>query len=524
MARSLTRTQKAALNTTLSAIAEVVSLACGLILPRLILRNYGSAYNAVTASAKQILSSVSILTVGVAGATRVALYKSLAAKDTEKTSGIIWATERYMRKVGYVLLALVVLLTIFYPLVKDTGHSWIEVAPLVLAAGVSAAGRYFFATPYNALVSADQSVYIFKIFLIIADILNVILSVILIKAGCSIQVVKFGSSIILLLNPLLRAIFVRKHYKLDRKVKPDPSALTNRREVMAHSIANIVHEHTDIIVLNIFCDIEIVSVYTTYNLVMKMLKRTQQVFTAGTEAVYGDMWTKGEVDKIRTNLGYYEYIISFFVSTVFATAIVMILPFISLYTKGVHDAEYLLPSYAVVIIAAQAFYSFRTPYLTLVQGVGHYRQTRNGAIAEAIINLALSVILVQFIGIVGVAVGTLAANIFRTVQYALYIDNHLIPRGKMVFVKRILWAVANSLITVAIFLKPAAQFAYNGWLAWVVTAIVVTIASFAIAVLSSLIFYRKDMRAAIGIVKRSLLRKARRKPKSVEKKDEGTSC
>ena len=257
---------------------------------------------------------------------------------------------------------------------------------------------------------------------------------------------------------------------------------------------------------------------------MKMLKRTQQVFTAGTEAVYGDMWAKGEVDKIRTNLGYYEYIISFFVSTVFATAIVMILPFISLYTKGVHDAEYLLPSYAVVIIAAQAFYSFRTPYLTLVQGVGHYRQTRNGAIAEAIINLALSVILVQFIGIVGVAVGTLAANIFRTVQYALYIDNHLIPRGKMVFVKRILWAVANSLITVAIFLKPAAQFAYKGWLAWVVTAIVVTIASFAIAVLSSLIFYRKDMRAAIGIVKRSLLRKARRKPKSVEKKDEGTSC
>ena len=180
MAKEKSRTQKAALNTSLSALAEVVALVCGLILPRLILRNYGSAYNGITSSAKQLLSAISILTVGIAGTTRVALYKSLAANDIEKTSGIIWATEKYMRKVGYALLALVVILTIFYPMLVDTGYSWIEVAPLIIAAGISASGRYFFATPYNALISADQSIYIFKIFLIATDILNVILSVVLI--------------------------------------------------------------------------------------------------------------------------------------------------------------------------------------------------------------------------------------------------------------------------------------------------------------------------------------------------------
>lgn len=499
-----TRTQKAALNTSTAAVAEIVSLACGLILPRLILRNYGSAYNGITSSAKQFLSAVSILTIGISGTTRVALYKSLAAHDVEKTSGIIWATEKYMHKVGYALLGLMAVLTVFYPMVVDTGYSWIEVAPLIIAAGISASGRYFFGTAYNALISADQSIYIFKVFLIVTDILNVLLSVLLIKLGCSIQVVKLSCSFILLMNPVLRSIYVRRKYRLDRRVKPDNSALSLRHEVMAHSIANIVHDHTDIIVLTVFCDVKIVSVYTVYNLVMKMLKKTQEVFTSGTEAIFGNMWARGEKEKIRQSLGQYEYIITAFISVFFSTTLVLILPFISLYTKGVHDTNYLLPAYAVVITIAQAFFSLRTPYLTLVQGVGHYKQTRNGAIAEAAINMILSIILVQFVGIVGVAIGTLAANVFRSVQYAVYIDNHIVKRGKLVFVKKILWAALNIAIVFFAADLLIRRIAVGGWLTWILCGIGVTSFSCAVTFLSSWIFYRKDMFSAVGIARRAL--------------------
>jgi len=499
-----TRTQKAALNTATAAVSEVVQVVCSLILPRLILANFGSAYNGITNSARQFLSAVSILTVGVAGSTRVALYRSLEAKDKQRTSAIVRATELYMHKVGLVLLGLIAVLTVAYPLLVDTGYSWIEVAPLIVAAGVSASGRYFFGTTYSALLSADQSVYISNIFLITANIMNVVVSVILIRMGASIQVVKLCASVVLLMSPLLRAIYVRKRYELDRRVAPERSALTMRRDAMAHSIANIVHDHTDIVVLTIFCNVRIVSVYTVYNLVMGALKRTQQVFTSGTEAIFGNMWVKGETDKIRRSLGYYEYIISTFASVVFSTALVMILPFISLYTKGVHDVEYLLPTYAAVITVAQMFFSFRTPYLTLVQGVGHYKQTKKGAYAEAAINLILSVTLVQFIGIVGVAVGTLAANIFRTLQYAIYADNHIIKRGKTVFAGRILWACANIAVIYFICSRTAAQFAYSGWLAWVMTAAVVTAIGAAITVASSFVFYRGDMKAVFQLALRSI--------------------
>lgn len=506
-----TRTQKAALNTVTGLISEVVQLICTFALSRLVLAHFGSAYNGITMSVKQLLSTIYIFTVGVSGATRVALYKSLAAKDDHQTSRIVKATQKYMHKVGFILLGMIVLLTIFYPMVVDTGYSWIEVAPLIIAAGVSATARYYFGVPYLALLVADQSAYVYNIFFSVANVLNVIVSLILIRLGFNVQVVKLVSSFVLAMNPILRAVYVHRKYKLERHCEPDNSALSMRKDTMAHSIANIVHDNTDMIVLTIFCNVKIVSVYTVYNLVLSALKRMQRVFTSGTEAVYGDMWVKKEYDKIRVNLGYYEYIIAMFSSIVFPTTMVMILPFISLYTKNVHDVEYILPVYALVIVLAHLFFCFRTPYMLLVQGVGQYKETKKGAYAEAAINLILSVVLVQFMGIVGVAIGTLAANLFRTVQYAVYIDNHIVKRGKMVFIARILWALGNSAAIYFASNRLVEKFAYNGWMNWVITAVIVTAFSTALSLLSSLIFYRSDLKGCTNMLKRVVKRRGRRK-------------
>ena len=504
MARQRTKVQKAALNTAFAALSEFVQVACGLILPRIILARFGSAYNGITSSVQQLFSAVSILTVGISGTTRVALYRPLADHDIEKTSSIIKATELYMRKVGTALLGMLALLIAVYPAAVETGYTWADVAPLILAAGISALGTYYFGTAYNALLIADQNIYISRIFLIIANILNVLISIFLIRRGYNIQTVKLISSLVLVMSPVLRALYVRKKYRLNSSCEPDHSALSMRKDVMAHSIASIVHDHTDTLVLTIFCNVRIVSVYTVYNLVMSVLKKTRTIFTTGSEGLFGELWAKGEISGIKKSLEYYEFIVAVFVSVVFSTAMVMILPFISLYTKGVHDVEYMLPAYAVTIIIAHMFYSFRTPYQTLVQGAGHYRQTRNGAYMEAGINLCVSVILVQFMGIVGTAVGTLAANLFRTIQYALYIEDNIISRGKKVFLYRIIWALGNVLAITAITYGTASRYAYEGWVSWAVTAVIVTITGTILTILSSLVFYRKDMKSFTDMIKKGL--------------------
>ena len=54
------RTKKAVINTMTSIIAEIVSIICGLILPRLILGAFGSSYNGITSSITQFLSCIGL--------------------------------------------------------------------------------------------------------------------------------------------------------------------------------------------------------------------------------------------------------------------------------------------------------------------------------------------------------------------------------------------------------------------------------------------------------------------------------
>lgn len=491
--RIQSRSKKATFNILSMAISEVAAMLSSLVLPRLILTHYGSAYNGIASAAAQFLSLISILTLGVTAATRVALYKSLAANDSQGTSSIVRATELYMRKIALVLMAYIIGLSVLYPVIVNTGFSFFDVAILIFVTGLSSFAEYYFGITYRTLLLADQSVYISNIFNTIATLLSLGVAVILIHLKCSFQIVKLSTALIHVLKLVLQNRYVATHYKLDKTIKPDMSALKGRKDAMAHALANIVHDNTDMVVLTLFTDVKIVSVYTVYNIVMNALKKVQLILNSGTEPLFGNMWAKGENDRLKSTLDFYEFISVMFCSIVFSTTLITILSFVKIYTRGVTDVEYIRPMYAVVISLATAIQIIRTPYVSFIGGIGHYKQTKKAAIIEAATNIGLSVVLVNFIGIVGVAIGTLAANLIRTLHYGFYIDNHVIKRGKWSFIGKIIWALSNIAVLYIAYTFTFKDIIIEGWFAWLVFAACAFLISSIFTVLSSFVFYKKDL-------------------------------
>ena len=506
------RAKKATLNISTFASYEIATMISGLILPRFILKYFGSTYNGITSSAAQFLSMISVLTLGVTASTRVALYRSLADHDIKKTSSIIAATELYMRKVARILGIYIVVLAAVYPLIiKKTTVPYWEVAALILIVGMSSFAEYFFGITYRTFLLADQSVYISNIFSCIAVILNIVVSIILIVSGFSIQVVKLGSATVFVLRPLLQNLYVRKKYKLIRNCEPDMSALNRRGDAMMHALANIVHDNTDIIVLTLFTDVLTISVYSVYNMIMMSLKKIQSVFTTGTEPIFGSMWANGEKEKIGRNLSVFEFFANSFNAVAFGTAMVMVLSFLKLYIpSNVKDVNYIRPAYAVVISLAFATQGMRVPYLALVQGIGHYKQTKHAAIAEAVINITVSVVLVNIIGLVGVAVGTLVANVYRTFQYAYYIDKNVVHRKGLVYLRKFVWA----LLCIAAIVIPGGyvvqKIAISGWLMWIAVAVAVGVYSVIVVSATAALLWRADFKYAFKVAKAMLNRRRKK--------------
>lgn len=499
------RSRKALRNTVSALAYEFVALVCGLILPRLILTNFGSSYNGITSSITQFLNCIALLRAGVAGVTRAALYKPLANNDTDKINAIVNATQHFMQRIARIFAVSLLVFACVYPLlVKD--FDWLFSFTLVLILGISSFAQYYFGITYQLLLEADQNQWVFSIGKVFPTILNVIIAAILIKCGSSIHVVKLGSAIAFSINPIFINIYSKRHYRLNSKIPPDNTSIKQRWDAFGQSVAGFVNNNTDIMVLTIFANIKEVSVYTVYNYVIANLRLVIETFSSSFGVAFGNMIAKNEEETIRENLRLFELILFGICSVVYTTAIVMIVPFAKLYTHGVTDVEYGRPLFAFLITFAGSFACFRIPYQAIIESAGHFKQTRNAAFAEAIMNIIISIIMVIKYGLVGVAIGTLIATIFRTTQYALYLSKNLVKRSPMVYFCHV---GLNILIMMVswVFTNTVLKFGTETVALWILKSVLVFGFSTITSVLLHYALYRKDFHLLILKCKRMLFKK-----------------
>ena len=500
------RGRKAAINSFFYLLEEVVSVICGFILPRLILSAFGSKYNGLTTSITQFLGAAVLLRSGLGGATRAALYKPLAEHDNYKLSAIVNATDKYMKRIGMILAGIILLFASLYPVFVKNEFGWLFTFTLFLIIGVSTFAESFFGITYLIVLQSDQKVWISSLMKIVCNILNTAFAAILILKGSSIHIVKSASAIVYVLYPIVLGIYVRHKYSIDKTITPDTSAISQRWDAFWHQVAVFVMNNTDVMVLTIFTNMLEVSVYSVYNMITRGLRRVIIAFSGGQEAAYGNMIAKKQYDILRENVSVMEVIMYTFSTVIYTTAALLIVDFVNLYTKCIHDVDYIRPLFAYVMILSQFFNGVRLPYQLVVQAAGHFKQTRNAVIIEPILNIVLSVIFVFKFGLVGVAVGTLAATVYKTVVFSRYMRKNIVKRDWSITLKRCFISFAEcGLIILAVYLLRLES--PVDYLHWVLNAIIVLCISFAIVAGGSLLFFKKDTLLAIKKLKNIFNRK-----------------
>lgn len=510
----MSRGEKAAYNMITSAMSQIVSMVSAFILPRLIMTSFGSAYNGITASVTQFISIVAILRSGIGGATRVALYKALANNDNVQVSATIKATEKFMRKIALIFVGFIVVFSCAYPLLVKDEFDWLFSATLVLIISISTFVQYYYGITYQFLLQADQREYVTTLIDMGAVVLNVFLSVVLIKSGVGIHGVKLGSSFAFSIVPIILHIYCKKHYHIINDVNPDFSAISQRWDAFYHQLAAFVHNNTDITLLTIFSSQKIISVYTTYYLVGNGIKRIVLTFASGIEAAFGDIIARKETQTLQNNLKLYETMIHIISCILFGAALVLVTPFVKVYTLGVTDVNYTRYAFGYLVIISEMLYCLRSPYESIVNAAGHFKQTKKFAFIEAGLNLLISITLVWKYDLIGVVIGTTVAITFRIITFGAYAEREIINRPVFEGIKRFFVSGITIILIFCISrLVPIGDMA--SYSKWVIYAIPVTILSFMVTTVINLGFYKEETMATlkriIGIGKRILRKNAKKR-------------
>ncbi len=486
----MSRIGKLKWNTISSLILQLTTLVCGFILPRLILGKYGSEVNGLVNSITQFLHVIAFLDLGVGAVVQSSLYKPLAIKDNDQISRIVRSANRFFSKIAIILSVYILCLVIVYPfLIDDFDH--VYTGSLILAIGISAFSQYYFGVSDRLLLVSDQRGYIQYFAQTGTLILNTIICAILIKIGLSIHFVKLTTSIIYILRPVLLRVYVKRHYSINKRIELKGEPISQKWNGMAQHIASVVLDQTDVITLTVFSSLANVSVYSVYHLVIYGVKNLFMSLTNGIQALMGEYLAIKDKEKLMSLFDWTEWLIHTGTTLIFGCTGVLIVPFVMVYTRGINDANYIVPLFSLLITIAHAGHCLRLPYNLLILAAGHYRQTQSNYIIAALLNICISIITVKFYGLIGVAIGTLIAMAYQTIWMAFYDSRNILNCSLLSFAKHV--AVDILTVFIAALLTNRIQLRDVTYRDWILQAVIVFMIWTVVCAFINFVFYREKM-------------------------------
>ena len=425
-------------NTLWSVVQHIVIVLCGLILPREILAHYGSEMNGMAHSISQFLSYTVLLEIGIGAVIPAALYAPLASGDNHRISAILSSGHKVYRRIGLICIAYVIVLTALFPSLSGISAAGL----LVVALGINRIASYMAGQPERLLIISDQRGYFVYILAAVSQIVNTAVQVLLIRMGYPLYVVKTAGTLVGFVQIAFIVLYARRHYEIDRKVQYTEEPIPQKWNGVAQHVAYFVLENTDIILLTLFSSFQEISVYSVYFMVISGIRQIFFSVTYSVQPKLGELQVRADKNELQRFFASFERWIHIATVVSFGCLGLFLVPFVQVYTEGIVDADYVRSLFALLLTLAYGFQSIRDPYDKLILASGHFRQTQKNYIIAAVMNFGISIVAVQFWGLEGVAVGTLAAMAYQAVYMALYDTRVLLKRPYKVLLQNVVLDLA----------------------------------------------------------------------------------
>ena len=295
-------------------------------------------------------------------------------------------------------------------------------------------------------------------------------------------------------------VYVHKHYKIDKKIKIIEEPIKQKWNGFSQHLASVICQNIDVVVLTMCSSLKNVSIYSVYYSITNGVEQIIMTAATGLEALFGNMIAKGEQEKLLKIFNAVEWIVHTGVTFVFTIAVITIVPFISVYTRGITDANYIAPLFGMLLVVAYGTECLRVPYFRVIKAAGHFKETQNGAFISAGLNIVITVTLVFKLGLVGVALGTLVAMLYHTCYFVWYLKKNILNRSVKYFVKYVITDIVVAVVSY--WLTKNLTMSVESYLAWVMLAMEVTIIVLLVTAIVNVLIYREQVKNVFALLKK----------------------
>lgn len=489
-------------NIILSFGSQFIILLLGFIIPRVILKNYNSDTNGLINTITQIFTYVALLEAGIAQSTTNSLYKYIQKEkiDKENVSKIISASHYSFKRASMCYGIIIIILAIVLPFMLKTELDYFTVAFYIFFEGITSLTSFYFVQKWNSLLLVDGKNYIIQTIELIVKVLGYGSKIILSLFGINIVFIQIFFFIISIVKVVIYKKYITKHYDwIEIKKEYKNIKLEDKNSYIVSELAWTVFSSTDLIVLSIFCSTKLSSIYSIYNMVFLALSTLLNSIFNSMKYMLGQTY----YDNKQEYCIKHDLFNSIFVGSMtglLCIAYHLIIPFVELYTVGIEDANYIYSLFPLLFCLIQLFSWSRYVSGNLTAVAGYAKYTSYISIVEALINLILSIILVNKYGIVGVLVATVIALPLKVIA-TNWMSDVLIMKRKIW--NTILIIGSNYIIfIITVIIGTLYKFNINNIIEFICSGMIITIIYIPVVVIINCLSNKKLFKFLLNIFKK----------------------
>ena len=421
MKRESSRSENGLRNIKVSLLVSVITILASFISRTVFVHHLSAEYLGLNSLFSNILSYLSLTELGIGSAVSFALYKPIKEGDNNKIRALMSEYQRLYVLVSAIIFLLGLLITPFLrSLIKEENRDipLLEVYFLI----------YLLNLTMSLVLYCRRTIVICNQKEFILSFISGVFRLIVIAFQIGILVITgsyIGYLLVMLAFTIIEGIYVRRmtnrmygdvfSTKAERLSIEERKVLKNNIfAIFMHKTGGVLVTSTDSIVISRFVGLYQGGLYSNYLLIIGAVTGILRKIFVSISASVGNLMAEDDMEHSEKVFYHILFLNCWGCGFISICFICLIQPFISAWI----GTKYLL-SDGVLYLAAASFYisMVRLPMIIFKEASGVFVQDRWKPIIEGAVNLAVSLILVQWYGISGVIIGTIFSDVAVAMWY-----------------------------------------------------------------------------------------------------------
>lgn len=397
----------------------------------------------------QIFSYIIITDIGFGLVLNKKLYQAFAKNDLEEVNNIYNTSRKFYNIIGLIIIGISLIVSFFVQYLTKANISNLYIQLVFIIFVIKNTLDYFFIAPRYVL-EADQKLYKVNYLLKGIKILESIIEIILVLIGVDYLIILIpGIILTIVIDSYINSKIYKWYPWLKYNKKFNKKHLEGTKDVVYQKISGLVNSNTDVILISTFINPLSVIIYTSYNYITKYITDTVYIVSSAIVPSYANVLNKENKDKSFAVFSELNILFLFIASFVF----IMLYGFLTPLIKFWVGDTYTVNNFVLFLFCFITFLNItERSFTTVINSEGLFKETKLTAIFQAIINLVLSIILVNYMGIAGVLIGTIISTILTTFIFnTKYIYNHVFNEKVLKYFRNYLVIVLINMMFILLF-------------------------------------------------------------------------